>query len=194
MLDDWLSYSLTDFVPITMDVYVHLFSRVNANLWPLTIVAALVGVMLIILVSRQHLKYALLLLTAAWCFCAYQFHFKLLSELNWIAYYFALLFLLQAALILLFFILNSHPKEVSQNQQKFGLLFMLASMFIFLMIPAFNDRSWQSIEIFSIAPNPTSLMTIGTLIALNIRSWWLYLIPSSWSLMSLIIDYSMRVS
>ena len=129
----------------------------------------------------------------AWCFCAYQFHIKLLNELNWVGLYFAGLFFLQAALLLLFSLTTSQPKKASKNQHKFGLLFMLTSMILFLIIPAFNDRSWQSVEIFSIAPNPTSLLTIGALIALNIRCWWLFLIPIAWCLLSLAIDYSVRV-
>ena len=192
MLDDWLSYSLADFVPITMDVYVHLFSRANTDLWPFTVVAALLGVTLIVLVSRQKLNYSCWLLVIAWCFCGYQFHIKLLSELNWIGHYFALLFFLQAALLLLFSITTSHLIQASKKQQKFGILFMLTSMILFLIIPAFNDRSWQSVEIFSIAPNPTSLMTIGALITMHNRRWWLFLIPSVWCLMSLAIDYSVR--
>ena len=193
MLDDWLSYSLADFVPITMDVYVHLFSRANTDLWPFTLVAALLGGMLLVFGYRQQLKYTCYLLSFAWCFCAYQFHFKLLSELNWIGHYFAVLFFLQATLLLLFSLTTSQLKRASKNQQKFGALLMLASMIIFLIIPAFNDRSWQTAEVFSIAPNPTSLMTIGALIAMNIRRWWLFLIPSAWCLLSLAIDYSVRI-
>ncbi len=193
MFSDWLSYSLADFVPITMDVYIHLFSRANTNLWPFTPVFALLGVVLLAFVSRQQLKYTCWLLIIAWCFCGYQFHIKLLNELNWVGLYFAGLFFLQAALLLLFNLTASQPKKVSKNQQKFGLLFMLTSMILFLIIPAFNDRSWQSVEIFSIAPNPTSLLTIGALIALNIRRWWLFFIPSAWCLLSLAIDYSVRV-
>ena len=192
MFDDWFSYSLVDFIPVEMDVYIGLFSRANNGLWPWTLIPVILGIVLVVLVKKQHVKYACWLLGLAWFFCAYQFHFKLLSELNWVGSYFAGVFFLQGFLLLVISFLTPSSMDASQFQARLGLSILLLAMIIFLIIPLFTDRPWSSVEVFSIAPNPTCLMTLGAMLALNIRRWWLYLIPVAWSLFSVIVAFAMN--
>lgn len=168
-----------------MDVYINLFSRANSDLWPWTLLAALLGIVSIVFVNRQKTRYCCWLLGLAWCFCAYQFHFNLLSELHWIGHFFALLFSMQGFLLLVFGANESSCDRPRNNQFRIGILIMLMGMIAFLIIPAFSHRSWQSTEIFGIAPNPTCWVTIGALISLNVLRWWLLLVPAAWLLMNL---------
>ncbi len=190
MLDHWFSYSLVDFIPLDIEVYVNLFSRANNALWPWTLLAVLLGIVVIVLVNRRHVRYSCFLLALAWCFCAYQFHFSLLGELHFVGYYLAGLFFLQGCLLIVFAIKAPAYKRPSRQQMFISVTIMLIGMIGFLITPILSERSWQSTEVFGIAPNPTSWLTLGALLASNIRRWWLWVIPIIWFLFSILVLYA----
>lgn len=191
LLDDWMSYSLRDFIPFEMSVYVNLFSRLNQELWPWVIFLPLVGLVAILLIAKQNFRYGFFLLGLSWLSCAYLFHYQLLNELNPMGFFLALVFALQGCLLLLYALFKGADNKVEKNQLNMGILIMSLSMCFFLALPLFFDRSWQSAEVFAIAPNPICGLTIGALMTHNrLRHWWLLLIPFAWVLLSLAVFFA----
>ena len=185
MLDHWASYSLVDFIPIEMSVYVNLFSRANNDLWPWTILFFLFGSVLVLLVYVKKSRYALMLLGLAWCYCAYLFHYKLLGELHWIGDILAMFFLVQGLLLLAASFVLKMDLINNQGQFRVGLSIMLLAMIGFVIQPIYFDRSWQTAEIFGLAPNPIVWSSIGMFISHNIRRWWLFVVPIFWIVLSI---------
>jgi len=193
MLEHFLSYSIIDFISISPEVYVNLFSRLNTTLWPGPLLLLLSGIGLLVALLKQWFRCAYLILGFAWLSCAYAFHFRLLSELNWVGYWIAVLFALQG---MLFLIVAWLRPEFELRQQKLAVLTLFAislSLIFFLIVPVFFDRSWQSIEIFALAPNPTCVVSVGVLMTFKFRwQWLLWLIPLLWMSLVLAVLYALR--
>lgn len=199
-LELWSSYSLVDFIPIELETYLRLFIRANNALWPLPLLIIFFGLIFLVNLIRRKSNTLYLYCAAAWLFSAYQFHFSLLNELHWIGYYFGCLFVIQAALLLLFYFQEKSKPAIGKPvvtpepyKRILGLSIILFGLILYPLIPFVTNRPLESAEIVGIAPDPTCLVTIGILLATNRARWWLLAIPLLWSILSGVVSYAMSV-
>jgi len=190
------TYALSDLIAFSSDIYLRLFTRLNAELTPLVFASWIVGFVSCLLVLRASLvsrRSALALLGMAWLICAWAFHWRFYRELLWAADWFAAAFALQGALLML--LAFSHTAECREAQiprawRWPGLALCALGL---IGIPALqlgleDGRSAGALAWFGSAPDPTTVVTLGVLLLLSRgarwQRWIAWPIPLLWCLIA----------
>jgi Family of unknown function (DUF6064) len=184
---DW-SYRLSDFLLFSPRVYWRMFELHNAALWPLPLaMLALGAAMLALAILRPH-RYGRLiaiLLGILWAWTGWSFLWERYATINWAAAYAALLFALEALLLLVAGgVLNRLSFDQHGLRRIMSVLLVVLALAYPVLAPLFG-RPWQAAEIFGVAPDPTAIATLGLL--LLARGTWailLRLVPLLWCLAS----------
>src|SRR4029453_6661894 len=96
------AYSLTNFLLFSPRTYYRLFELANADVWPLQVVTLALGVAIAFLISRPRTwsgGAVAAILAALWLLVAWAYLLERYDTINWAARYFAIAFVLQAALL-----------------------------------------------------------------------------------------------
>ncbi|MDX2121913.1 MAG: DUF6064 family protein [Gemmatimonadota bacterium] len=178
-MSEWWTYRLSDFLMFEPRTYYRLFERINGGLWPAPLLALALGVALLVLAGRGRAPRAtLILLVPAWLAVAVAFHWQRYAPINFLAPWYAWASGLEGALLLaaasgrvrwLFPGAGLPPDRVGVGLLTFAVLLQP-------LIGPLLDRSWQGVELFGLAPDPTALATLGVVLALRAR-WALLVIP-----------------
>lgn len=190
MITEWCSYSLRDLLMFSPRTYYRLFELYNIELWPLQLLFLALGIAILLLWRRRsemagRALAAILALCWLWVACAYHWHRY--ASINWVANYYALAFALEALLLLWLGVVRGSLTIAlaSSVRQRAGLVLFVFSWLFFPLIGPLQGRSWSQAEIFGMAPDPTALATLGTLLLCGVRpQWWLLPIPIAWCLIS----------
>lgn len=187
-MNGWTSYTLQDFIPFTADIYFRLLERVGETFWPLHLLTMALGVLVIWLALKNHVRLASLVLAIIWAFVAYTFFIQRYAELNWAGGYIGYFFFIQSLLLLLIALagvnLNSRPRKTSASA--IGVAIALAGLIGLPFIAPITGGSWYQAEVFGIHADPTVMTTLG-LALIMFRGWVLWLItiiPALWLLIS----------
>jgi hypothetical protein len=191
-MQEWWSYSLSDFLLFSPRTYYRLIERHNLAVWPGQILTLGLGVTMAALLRRptpRRSRAALALLALLWVWVGWAFVARRYAAINWVATYAAWLFGLQAVLL--------GWLGAAGGRMRFGwkgdaagltggALFAGSLALYPLLAPAVG-RGWTQAEIFGIAPDPTVLGTLGLL--LNVEGsprsrWALLAAPAAWCLLS----------
>jgi hypothetical protein len=185
-MQDWSSYTLTDFLLFAPRTYYRLFALHNADLWPLHLAVLAVGAgMLALAFARQppwRGRAIAVLLAAAWLFVAWAWLLERYDGINFAGRWFAAAFALQGVLILLAGALGdrlrpeprAHPAGIAG-----AAVFAAALVLHPLLSPAFG-RGLGAAEVFGLAPDPTAIGTLGLLLLPARVPWLLLPIPLAW--------------
>jgi hypothetical protein len=184
-------YSLSDLTLYSPDVWLELFESYNKNIWPVQIVTSIFGLSLFYTAAfagSKAMKLAYLGLGVCWLFVAVAHHYFYFTSINWMAYGYALLFLIQGVLLILFG-LFSRSTQVQQSlkiDKTISISIVLSAVAVVPIAGFIDGRLWNQLDLFGVAPDSTALVTVGFLVAtqLNYR-WWLMIIPTIWMLFSL---------
>jgi hypothetical protein len=188
-MSDWLSYTLSDFLLFSPRTYYRLFELYNAAIWPMQIVALLLGVAIVFLWwrgGRWHASAIAAILAACWLWVAYVFLLTQYDTINWAAKYFAAGFVLQTLLLAFAGIVrNRLALRSSAGVSGWGgpAVFLFALVVQPLAAPLMG-RPWSQIELFGIAPDPTAVATLGVLLAAERAPGWLFVLPAVWCAIS----------
>ena len=101
-MSEWWTYCLTNFLLFSPRTYYRLFELYNAEVWPLQLVTLALGVAIAFLVWRPRAwsgRAVAAILAALWLFVAWAYLLERYDTINWAARYFAIAFVLQAALL-----------------------------------------------------------------------------------------------
>ena len=101
-MSEWWTYSLTNFLLFSPRTYYRLFELYNAEVWPLQLVTLALGIAIAFLVWRPRPwsgRAIAAILAALWLFVAWAYLLERYDTINWAARYFAIAFVLQAALL-----------------------------------------------------------------------------------------------
>ncbi len=187
-MSEWWTYRLGDFLLFAPRAYYRLFELYNESVWPLQILAAVIGLtILALLLSRPRYgaQVVALLLALCWAWVAYAFLFSRYATINWAATYFAVGFAVQAGLLLLSAATGRLAFSRPETATRTAGIFILA--FALLVQPIMGPllgRDWSEIELFGLAPDPTVLATLGVLIVADRIRWALFTIPLLWCAVS----------
>jgi hypothetical protein len=193
-MSEWWTYSLSDFLLFSPRTYYRLFELYNAEVWPAHVVALALGALCIGLIWRarpeeSRIVWVVFALLTLWV--ALAFHLERYATINWAATYFAAVFALEAALLLLWSDRAFSP-GVSQLHGA-----GLALLIVALAHPAFAlsvGRPLNQAEAFGIAPDPTAIATIGVLLAAKRTPWLGLVIPLLWLVFSTLTLVAMGAS
>lgn len=178
-MSEWWTYRLSDFLMFEPRTYYRLFERINGELWPAPILALALGAALLLLAWRGRApRAALLLLVPAWLMVAVAFHWQRYAPINFLAPWYAWASVLEGALLLA--AATGRVKWLSpgtdRSPDRLGSVLLVFAVLLQPLLGPLLGRSWQGVELFGLAPDPTALATLGVALALRAR-WALVVIP-----------------
>jgi hypothetical protein len=188
-MSEWWTYRLSSFLLFSPRTYARLHELYNVDIWPLQIVTGALGVTILALLGRRGAgpgRSIALILAACWLWIAVEFHLRRYATINWAATYFAAAFGLQALLLLWMGVLRGRIATASAVplRRRIGLW-----LFLFALIaqPALALAAGRAIEVewFGVAPDPTTVATLGVLLLASDRiPWSAMVVPLAWCAIS----------
>jgi len=179
----WLSYSLSDFLLFSARTYYRLFELYNLAVWPLHLLAGLLGAAIVVLLhwgGAWRGRAIAGVLAACWLWVAWAYLYERYDTINWMARYFAIGFAAQAAMLVVSGVVLNRLAPAAGFASRAGsgiVVFALLAQPLFA--PLFG-RAWTEIEVFGLAPDPTVAATIGVLLAMRRVHVSLLIIPLLW--------------
>jgi hypothetical protein len=188
-MSEWWNYSLRDLLLFSPRTYYRLFELHNLEWWPLPLLALAFGAMLFVLAWRggeRAGRVLLVILAVFWLWVAWAWHAQRYAPINWIAGYFAWAWGVQAVLLgVMSWRGRFDAAPVATQQRRFGLALLGAALVIYPLLAPLLGRGWPAAELFGMAPDPAALVTLGVLLAIELRhSGWLFPVPVAWCLIS----------
>ncbi|MFC3284535.1 DUF6064 family protein [Litchfieldella rifensis] len=190
-MSEWWTYRLEDLLLFSPRVYWRLFELHNQALWPLPLLALLLGVLMLVGLLRPRPwsdRLIAALLAVAWVFVAWAFLWERYATINWAAIYAVPFFVLQALLLLGVGTVGGQLPLMDKwtLPRAIGLALFLYALALHPFAALYAGRDLQSAEIFAVAPDPLAIATLGVLAAASPRHrvWPLLVIPVMWCLVS----------
>ena len=182
-MSEWWTYSLSDFLLFSPRTYYRLFELYNAALWPAHLLAAVAGLVILACMLREGRGWraACALLGACWLWVGWVFLLDRYATINWAAAWFAGLFVVQAALLVLAGATGGNPGFESRLRRAGAIGLFVFALLIQPLIGPLMGRPWAQAEVFGMAPDPTALGTLGVaLLQSTGRRWLLLAVPLLW--------------
>jgi hypothetical protein len=188
----WDTYSLEDFVMFAPRVYWRLFELANEALWPLHVVALLLGAAILALALRPAPwsgRFIGIALGLVWIWVAWSFLWERYAPINWAIAYVAPVFALQGLLLL--FWAPAFAGAGGESRRDVGLGLCVYALVLHPLVAMIAGRPIQAAEVFAIAPDPTAIATLGLVCMAQGRAAWpLMIIPVLWCLASALTLYA----
>jgi hypothetical protein len=144
------------------------------------------GLLLIFLLRRSGpaaARAALAILAGCWLWVAVAFHLLRYSSIHWAGRYFAAAFAVEAVLLLLFAF--GRRTAAPGGTQRWGIAVFAFALLLQPLAGLILGRPFASMELFGLTPDPTSVATLGVLLAARGRGQWvLALLPAAWGAVS----------
>ena len=189
-MSEWWTYTLSDFLLFAPRTYYRLFELYNGDIWPMQIVAVMLGITILVLLRRGDPwrgRAIAAILAGCWLWVAWAFHVERYATINLAGAYIAAGFAVEALLLVwiglirdrLAFRLTGHAAD------RVGLALFLFALVAQPLVGPLVGRTWTQVEIFGIAPDPTAVATLGILLLAADRvSWELLILPLLWCMAS----------
>lgn len=186
-MGDWSSYSLSDFLLFSPQVYERLFVLHNQDLWPAQLVSLALAAAVLMLVLRRTpsgTRTAFVILGAAWIVVAVAFFLGRYQTINWLGAYISLLAAFEGAVLILLGLAGRTALVDPQGNRlgcAAGIAVLASGLLIYpLLAPAFGYNI-AGAKVFGLTPDPTAVATLGAVALLNSRLRFLAaLIPALW--------------
>jgi hypothetical protein len=176
-------------LPFTVDQFLTVFERYNTAIWPMHILAYLLGIaVLFAIVTRVRYadQFISVALACFWAWMGIVYHMMYFSAINGAAMAFGAMFVLQALLWLFF--------GVARPQLKFGgginayaltgIALIVYAMIVYPLIGMLLGHDYPRSPSFGVAPCPTTIFTFGLLLWTSARvPKALLVIPFLWALL-----------
>lgn len=187
-MGDLATYNLSDFILFSGSTYYRQFEIYNQAIWPLHMVAVLFACFVIYATWKKPASATRVIaavLMISWLWVAYAFLYKRFYQIHVVANWYAFVFVIQAFMIGWYGLLNDRFVTTRANtcSQKAGLLLIMAAIFIYPLLASITGRAWQQFEMFALAPDPTAVGTLGSLLLYRANKA-LLIIPATWLLIS----------
>mgnify|MGYP001091417981 CR=1 FL=1 len=174
-------------MPFSEAEFFDVFARYNAAIWPLPVVAGLLGVAVIALLfvgTRTSTLAVSLALSAMWVINGLGYHWSFFSGINPAARVFAAIFVMEAILLAAVPLAVPNFRFVLRRDLGSAAAVALAvfALVVYPILGRLAGHVYPSVPAFGVAPCPTTIFTIGVLLAGPWRSArWLLIIPGVWS-------------
>jgi hypothetical protein len=188
-VSEWSTYSLSDLLMFSARTYFRLVELYNRDTWPLHLLAAGVGVVLVLCAWRtdgRSGRLAAVLLGLCWLWVAWAFHATRYATINTAGPYFAAGFVFQGALLLF-------AGNLPAKRGRLGLVLLLLALLGYPLLAPLSGRPWTQAELFGMAPDPTAAVTLALLALAPRASWLLWPVPVLWSAISAATLWTMHL-
>lgn len=192
-MDYLQSFSIRDFLIFSPESYFKLFELSNQALWPFHIAIALMAVAILFLLYKRY-NFAPALIYAwlgmSWVFVGYWYFNLHYSQISTYAHILSYIFWAEACLLFLVAVFSDHDDSLPIKKWRWilgeGLI-----LYGLLLHPVVSLLLWNQalirVELFSTAPDPTAIATIGFVLMLPVKGYLLLVvIPSLWLIFSFI--------
>ena len=196
-MSEWWTYTLSDFLMFSPQVYYRLFELQNRALWPAQLLTMGVGfAILYLLLRRDGGRRCLIaaILGALWLWLAWAFFWERYAPINWAAAYVAPFIAAEGLVLIWLAAIARRPMFTSSREPSViaGLGLFAFALVIYPFLAPLLGRSWLSGEIFGIAPDPTAIATLSLLALAEGRVRWFAMpIPALWCAISSITLWTM---
>lgn len=176
-------------LPFTVDQFLGVFEQYNQAIWPMHVVAYLLGVAAITLTVakvRYSNQIISVILACFWAWIGIVYHLMYFSTINGAAIGFGILFIIQAILWIVFGIIR--PKLSFQWEINpytiVGALMIVYAMLVYPLIGSLLGHGYPRSPSFGVAPCPAVIFTFGLLLLTNAKvPKSVLVIPFMWSLL-----------
>ncbi|MBI5602378.1 MAG: hypothetical protein HY879_03410 [Deltaproteobacteria bacterium] len=175
-------------LPFTIDQFMEIFATYNRAIWPVQIIAYLLGVTALFLAVRRtgySGRMISAILSCLWIWNGAAYHLTYFSRINKGAFAFGALFIVQGILFFLAGVIKSNLSfRIRRDTSSMaGLLIIAYAMVIYPLIGHLLGHRFPSSPVFGVAPCPTTIFTFGLLLWSERRpSVSLLLIPLIWAI------------
>jgi hypothetical protein len=187
-MGDWLSYSITDFIPFSRDSYLQLAVRYNARFTPAVLAGQVLGLAVLLMLwwpSGWRLRLALGGFALSWLWIGWAYQIETLASLLWAGDLLGVLFALQGGLLLAAALLPFPEDEPPPMQRRLGFLLLILAILLSPPLGLLAERDWSGLAWFGSAPDPTVVATLGLAALLPDRLMSLLIpVPLLWCLYS----------
>lgn len=183
-MSEWWTYRLSDFLMFSPEIYWRLVARYNREVWPLQLAALVAGGVLLWLTIAARAgaqRIAAAVLTIAWLWTGWAFHWRRYASINWAAQYLAVAFGVEAVLLLAWAVLAPGRETVPAKPvaRRIALLAAAGGVLLYPLVGLLFGRPLAQAEVAGLMPDPTALTTLGLLFAVRVRyRLWLAIIPA----------------
>lgn len=186
-MSEWWTYRLSDLLMFSAATYYRLFELYNGEVWPLHLLAAAIGILLLSSLwrGRPGARMAACLLGLCWAWVGWAYHARRYAEINLAGGYFAGAFWFEAMLLGLAAWRGAlvFPESRPGIGMRAGQLVLLAGLVGYPLLAPLSGRPWGQTELFGMTPDPTAIATLGVLLVGRAR-WWLWPVPLLWCVVS----------
>jgi hypothetical protein len=185
-MSEWWTYRLGSFLLFSPRTYHRLFELYNLAIWPLQLAGVAVGLAIValLLTNRRHRDRIIAgLLAVCWLWIAWAFHCQRYAQINWVAPWFAAVFVVQAALLV---VLGTVAGRIGFEAQRSGAIriaiaVLALSVVAYPLLAPLAGRAWTTAAAFGTAPDPTAIGTLAVLASVRGRIRWpLLAVPLLW--------------
>lgn len=185
--------------PFTIEQFLGVFAAYNATIWPVQIVAFVLGLDAVTALWQNrrvasHLISAILALMWAWNGIGY--HFLFFTAINPAATLFAAFFVAQAILFAISAMSSKGLRFETKRDARtlLGAGFIAFALVVYPILGIWAGHGLTKGPMFGVAPCPTTIFTIGMLLLARGR-WvvWLSIIPILWSLVGLAAAWQLGI-
>ncbi len=180
-LDDWLSYSLQDFLMFGPEVFLRLFVRLNQQVWPWQLAIMALALMLpwILAQNRAGLRVAAMgLVAAAWVGSGLGFLACFYGEINWPARWFGWAFVGQGIALA---VLGGARSTGSEARAASTQALWLVAIGVLPWLPVIQTGDVLSVAIVGLFPDTTVAASVLLLARFSRWQFWMLLpVPLLW--------------
>jgi len=176
-------------LPFTIDQFFGVFEQYNQAIWPIHIVAYMLGIAAIILTVKK-MRYSdqaiSVILACFWGWMGIVYHLIYFRTINGAALGFGVLFIIQAIVWLVFGVIR--PKlsfQFDTNPYALtGILLIVYAMLVYPILGSLLGHGYPRSPSFGVAPCPTTIFSFGLLLLTNAKvPKSVLVIPFLWSLL-----------
>ena len=175
-------------LPFTLDQFMSVFMAYNDAIWPMQIVAYVVGAGAVMLLFRPGPVASRLIAGAValmWLWTGIAYHWLNFATINPGAYLFGAFCVLQGLLFFYFGVMRDHLRFGYEGGVAaiVGSLLILYAGVLYPLIGVWTGHAYPALPMFGVTPCPVTIFTFGLLLLTTASvSRWLLVIPFLWSL------------
>jgi Family of unknown function (DUF6064) len=175
-------------LPYTRETFLRLLDHYNAAIWPLQPVAYGLAFLIVGAILRPFAgsgRVIAVLLAASWLWLGIVYHAVYFVILNWVAWLFALFFVLEGILLIWTGLLHGRTafRFAGDRPAWAGLCFVAISLLAFPLAFLTTQYPITGMPLLATASYPTTFFTLGILLLADGRApWHLMAIPVAWAL------------
>ena len=185
-MQDWWSYTLSDFLLFSPRAYYRMIERHNQAVWPAQLLTTALGVSIFVALRKPSPRQSRIIagaLALVWIWVAWAFLLQRYATINWAITYVVPLFLLEALLLIWWGVIGGRLTFAvdAQASARLGAALFALAILLYPALAVITGRSLNQAEVFGVAPDPTAVGTIGLLLLTNTRlRWGLLPVPLLW--------------